>query len=601
MIDNTKAKTRIEQIVKLFRDSFPLGWANEFRWDSDHGEESCKSFRDKVSAFENELFPLFAQSVLSAEYLIRRDFPKTLDVLYELLTNGELYDDEVNPYKSVAIRSFNEMTYGLSSVIRRLRYFLTMLNNKYEERQTKYVVNAYRIKKERSSESTYGRYYDMLLDITQIDHFLSYDRHDIRRLIIFHNELSRGVDNKNLSDNNITVLDILNEKCLFLLKKLLIDDEKVFSYMIDFQPYHYDARELHFKYFPEVDSRFEFYRTEYYSNDPMGNELDILARKKRLSIGLFPLLMKYYKDSKDTRKIQIENILDDFDEFYDSLLEQFTQRPLDRYALGTLKNYMYNCYFSFKMNEKSYSFEQLKVDLDIIMGIQDQTGILNFYPYRKAFNKALELLHNNESLEKDALYDYKEFLGFCIEKFDDAIRWCRANCFYPLQNCYRECLVPVPGFGAVFLASSYCRPVKYEKLKDELNIFKNQALLVDNEIALREEKREMKKLKTDIDNSRTRELEILSVFTAIITFLFGTIGFFADGNNNRDFLHLIFSVFGLGAILLIFVSGIHLVTMRKEDKVKDYFKHPRAWFCFVTILASIGLLIWLMIKVNALS
>lgn len=236
MIDNTKAKTRIEQIVKLFKDSFPLGWANGFRWDSDHGEESCNSFRDKVSAFENEQFPLFAQSVLSAEYLIRRDFPKTLDALYELLTNGELYDDEVDQYKSVAIRSFNEMTYGLSSVIRRLRYFLTMLNNKYEEGQTKYVVNAYRIKKERSSESTYGRYYDMLLDITQIDHFLSYDRHDIRRLIIYHNELSRGVDNKNLSDNSITVLDILNEKCLFLLKKLLIDDEKVFSYMIVFNP-----------------------------------------------------------------------------------------------------------------------------------------------------------------------------------------------------------------------------------------------------------------------------------------------------------------------------------------------------------------------------
>lgn len=601
MIDNTKAKTRIEQIVKLFKDSFPLGWANGFVWDSDHGEESFISFRDKVDAFENKLFPLFAQSVLSAEYLIRRDFPKTLDLLYELLTNGELYDDDVNQYKSVAIRSFNEMTYELGSVIRRLRYLLTMLNNKYEERQTKFVVNAYRIKKERSSKSTYGRYYDMLLDITQIDHFLSYDRHDIRRLIIYHNELSRGVDSKNLSDNSIMVLDILNEKCLFLLKKLLIDDEKVFSYMIDFQPYHYDARVFPFKYFAEVDSRFDFYRTEKYSNDPIGNELDTLARKKRLPIGLFPLLMKYYKDSKDTRKIQIENILDDFDEFYDSLLEQFTQRPLDIYALDTLKNYMYNCHFSFKMNEKSYSFEQLKDDLDTIMGIQDQTGILNFYPYRKAFKKALELLHNNESLEKEALDDYKEFLGFCIEKFNEAIKWCRANCFYPLQNCYRECLVPVANFGAVFLASSYCRPVKYEKLNDELNTFKNQALLVDNEIALREEKMEMKQLKKDIDNSRTRELEILSVYTAIITFLFGTIGFFADDNNNSDFLHLLFSIFGLGAILLIFVSGIHLVTMRKEDKVGDYFKHPRAWFCIVTILASISLLIWLIIKVNALS
>ena len=124
-------------------------------------------------------------------------------------------------------------------------------------------------------------------------------------------------------------------------------------------------------------------------------------------------------------------------------------------------------------------------------------------------------------------------------------------------------------------------------------------MLVDNEIALREEQEEMRSLKRDIDNSRTREVEILSGFTAIITFLFGTIGFFAS-NKESDFLHLIYSVFGLGAILMIFVSGIHMLTMRREKEVGDYFKHPRMWFCIITILASVGLIIWLLIKVNAL-
>jgi hypothetical protein len=396
------------------------------------------------------------------------------------------------------------------------------------------------------------------------------------------------------------VLKVLNEKCLFLLKKLLIDDGKYFDFMIDFQPYHYDTRDLSFSYYSDLDRRFEFYRSENYTNDPIGEELDIKAHKKTLFIGDYALLMKYYKDSANTRKVQIDNILKDFDGLYDSFCARFTQRPLDKYALATLKNYMYNCVFSFVMKEKSYTFDQLVKDLNNIIDIQFKTGILNFYPYRKAFKKALELLHSNDSLKIEDLMEYKNFLELCKSKFEESINWCRTNYFYPIQNCYRECLVPVADFGAVFIASSFCRPVRYEKLEDELATYKSQLLLVDNEIALREEKNELEKLRVDINNSKTREIEVLSFFVGIITFLFGTIGFFANIEEG-DFVHMLFSILGLGAVLLIFVSGIHMVTMKKEDRVRDYFKHPRAWYCILTILASVSLLIWLVIKVKVLA
>lgn len=132
MIDKTKVKIKIEQIVNLFKGSFPLGWANAFSWEQEHDEESCNALKEKVNAFEYEVFPIFAQSVLNGEYLIRNDFPKTIDSLYELLTNGELYDDEVSQYKTIAFLSFNEMTYEFSGVLRRLRHLLTMLKDKYD-------------------------------------------------------------------------------------------------------------------------------------------------------------------------------------------------------------------------------------------------------------------------------------------------------------------------------------------------------------------------------------------------------------------------------------------------------------------------------------
>lgn len=593
------SRIKIEQIVRAYKDEFPMGWIDFYAWDSNNCPVSLESIRDKVNTFGQEVLYLFYQSVLSGEYLIKEDFPKSLDSLSDLVANGEVFDDESNQLKTIAIRLFNAMTYELGRVIRSYRYFLTLLNNKYEERQTKYIVNAYRVKRTFSNEGKYERLYDLLLEITRIDHFLSYDKRTIDDLIIYHNELSKAQGDENLSEKNRLALRILNEKCLFLLKKLLIDDNKEFDYMIDFQPKHYDTRKLPFEFFTDMDNGFEFYRTEKYTNESLGNELDIKARNRELHIGEYALLMKYYKDSPQTSKPQIDNILGEFMQMYDSLSVKFTRRPLDRYALGTLKNYMYNCRYSFLMQDSTYTFKQLQQGLNEIINIQYQTGILNFYPYRKAFEKALQQLHNNETLDKNQLNEYKQFLQLCITKFSEAIQWCRTYCFYPIQNAFRECLVPVPGFGAVFVASSFCRPVRYDKLKDELNTFKSQALLVDNEIALREEKTELKKLKKDIDNTRTKEIEILSAFTAIITFLFGTIGFFAD-NKDNNFIHLVFSIFGLGAILLIFVSGIHLVTMRREESFGDYFKHPRAWFCVLTILASAILLIWLVINVKAL-
>ena len=208
----------------------------------------------------------------------------------------------------------------------------------------------------------------------------------------------------------------------------------------------------------------------------------------------------------------------------------------------------------------------------------------------------MQLFRLENSNEKAKFEEYKVFLQKCISSFSEAMQWCETNYFYPIQNTYRECLNPFEGFGAVFIASSFCRPVRYDQLRDELNEYKSKLLLFDNEMSLREEQDQMRSLKIDIDNSRTREVEILSIFTAIITFLFGAIVFYSD-NNENDFVHLIFSIFGLGSVLMIFVSGIHLITMRKEQTVKEYFKHPRMWFSMFTILFCIGLIIWLLAHV----
>lgn len=594
-------KIKIEEIITLFKDQFSIGWLDRLNWSDDNAsQDSYDQVHEKVSSFDEDVFFLLAQSVLSGEYLVRPGIHDALNNLYDLLSNAEIFYCNSGDFKSIAILEFNDLTYELQRIIDGYRYILSLLKGKYEERQIKYIVNAYRVSKNESSGSKFSRFYDILLDVTQYDHLLSLDTRTIKDLILFHSDLEEGIKDVNIKNKNILALKIINEKCLFLLKKLLIEDSKEFDFLIDFEKKHYDTSKFIFSYFSSMDRKFEFYRAGGYNNDDsIGRNLDISARNKTLKIGGYALLMKYYKDSNVTQKIQINNIFDDFNADYKVLSERFTKRPLDVYALSTLKNFMYNSRFSYKLKSDNYGFEDLRKDLDEIIDIQYQTEILNFYPFRKAFNKILVLLRSDKMLSMEEISEYKKLLKLCVEKFSEAIEWCKTYRFYPIQNVYAECITRVKDFGVVFMASSFCRPVKYEKLRDELRFFKNQMLLVDNEIALREEKEQLKSLKNDIDNSKRKEVEILSFFTAVITFLFGTIGFFAN-NDNNDFLHLIFSIVGLGAILMIFVSGIHLVTMRKEKNVIDYFIHPRAWFCFITLFCSFGLIIWLVCHVNTL-
>ena len=588
-------QTNIDQVAELITVSFPMDWMSIYDW-SDKIEESLSSIEAKLSKFQADAFRLFAQSVLRGEYVVRPDYQSKLVRLIDLMSECELYDDDTNALKSNAIREFNQIIYSLVEVIKGYKYLLTTLNNKYSGKQPRFIINAYRVKYRKEFTDKYSILYNILFNLMRIDHTLSYGKKTIEELVLYQHELVRLINDKGESSEILQILDILKKKCLFLLKKLLIDDNRAFDYMIDFRPYHYDAGKLDLGDLREVDELFEFYRAESYSNDAKGNDLDVRARNNNLPIGQYALLMKYYKDSKQTSDTQIENILADFNKLYDSIILRFKKRPIDIYALGTLKNYMYNCRFSFLMNAPSYTFDRLKTDLNEIIGIQYKTGILNFYPYRKAFDKAFQMFRLEDSNDKAKLEDYKSFLQKCITSFSEAMQWCETNYFYPIQNTFRECLNPFKGFGAVFIASSFCRPVRYDKLRDELNDYKSKLLLLDNEIFMREEQEQMRNLKMDIDNSRTREVEILSIFTAIITFLFGAIGFYSD-NNEHDFEHLIFSIFGLGSVLMIFVCGIHLMTMRKEQTVKEYFKHPRMWFCILTILFCMGMIIWLLANI----
>ena len=65
-------KIKIEEIITLFKDQFSIGWIDRLNWNDDNAsQDSYDQVHEKVSSFDEDVFFLLAQSVLSGEYLVR--------------------------------------------------------------------------------------------------------------------------------------------------------------------------------------------------------------------------------------------------------------------------------------------------------------------------------------------------------------------------------------------------------------------------------------------------------------------------------------------------------------------------------------------------
>lgn len=306
------------------------------------------------------------------------------------------------------------------------------------------------------------------------------------------------------------------------------------------------------------------------------------------------LLMKYYKDHKDTIEQQVQNLIAEFDHVYTRILPQFSNRRFDVYALNTLKNYMYNCRLSFRMNH-NYTYEKLCSDMIEIEQIQRITHIKNFYPFKKAIAFLIKDIRNdfnNVSYSENTLAQKYQALNDYIHKFETAIHWCKEQHFYPVQLLYNECLKKDNNSGLiVFMPSSFSRPINYNKLEDELKQYKSEFGLMKGELNLQKEKARIELLKNEIDASKKSNIEILGLFTAVITFLFGCVNIFSGTNNTIISLsEQILHIMCLGIILLLFVSAIYILTIRRENELKNYLKHPRFILFGLSIIGYIIIL-----------
>ena len=589
----------VNECSKRYASVFAIDWIEEYSWDEPlNCEQSYKQGISKISDFVEYCFIEISKSIISGEYVIKTEIDNDLTTFSELLSN-EYPPYEENAYKNKLYEEYRRLDNNIIVLIKHYRYFISVVNDKINLTHPDLIVNAFYTERKRTTHSLLDNLYKYVFPICQLDHMLSYDEYDVQNLILLCEDLLKIIPKQKSEIKPI--FEVLKDKCQLLMKKLVFKDQ-ITEYSVDFLKKKINLGEVNSEAFKGFDTSFNFFQQDSYSEfDRNVVEWQKKCREKNLKVGQMLLLMKFYKDYRNSSIIQIDNLLKEFNGVYEMLCLKFANRQFDIYALSTLKNYMYNCRLSFHLKDSKYTFEQLCEDITELEIIQTETQVRNFYPFRKAIIWLFEVIRNEmqeNKMDHNSLDTRVHFLEKCICRFEEAIKWCEKNHFYPVQNMYNECIARTNYYdGVVFTPSSYSRPIKYERLRDSLQEYKEEIRFLKNEIIMHDERQEVEHLKETIDSSKKSNIEILGAFTAVITFLFGCVNIFSvDNNATMSFKEQVGHIVCLGLILLLFVNAIYFLTLRKEAAFKEYLKHPRFYAFGLSAIFYVALLAFLLLQ-----
>lgn len=561
--------------------------------------QSCIEERDysnlikKISDWERHCLIIFAKSVLSGEYVanpdgVKQEIKKLKNILLFPLDPGENDSKKIEISKRLIEHNqwvclmLNDYQEHIFDSVNRIDIFEYTLYSKFDNIQE-------------PQSSPFSKIYSIILGIVRIDCFFEYKSCYVHRLLQYR-EMLRGL--KEANQNIALLYKILMDKCLILLKKLVSFSERETIYLVDNALQGFDPTNEKLEYLGYYDECFGIYNKQLYGNVKEG-QIQVLESKfhtspDKLNFGEMMLLLKYYKDFCRAPRKHVDELVDLFNNKVNQLLIQKSIKSTDFFCIYSLQHYVKNCKLSFDMKQPDFSIDKLVESINEIKELEMSTRIKNFYPYRKALIYLQKIVNGDKPLD-----NYAEKVKTLLKDYDadlkDALKWCDRRSFLPINLPYNECLVKVSGWDAdVYTPSTYCRAVNYQV---EYNVYQDihlETVHTKNKIEMYEEHANVESLRKDYKNMLGKNLETMSIFSALIAFLFGCVNFLSltgrlEGFTSRE---LLFDTCVLGTILLLFSNVILFWTMSRGDTWKDIIKQPRGQiFVGTTLLYAIILIL----------
>lgn len=299
---------------------------------------------------------------------------------------------------------------------------------------------------------------------------------------------------------------------------------------------------------------------------------------------------------EDRKKVENKDLKDIYSALLDKcnflLVKMFYDPIIGRNYSLNFKKHSYNCKLSINIENPEYTIENLKTDLLEINDIQNETRIYNYFPYYKALTFLSKKTENTFATKDntDSIQDLLLFFDELLEKFKHNLKWCYRNRYYPFQLISNECVVQYKDTDiSLFIASSFCRPINYDRLNSKLQDLELKRKFYDSQNELSKERETIIQIQDEISKKENKTFEYMGIFMAIITFLFASIPVFSSKTLSTQ--EALWNIGILGTILIIFLLILKVFQLLSDRNIK--------WIAIVMlILMLLGIIGYAISKIS---
>lgn len=591
----------IKECYDKYKELFEERWLDKI--DKDNQPEIEAAFL-KIKGFYETSFILLSKSVISGEYISCENTKQEIEDFIGGLFKGDFIAGDSIRSRLYAL--FVTLNDNLLNSLRHYQQLIDISDTKYDNsKENQFLFSSVKLKNLEENKLL-NFFNQVVIQTCRYDYRLPTDKDTLLGLLNLRIQITDAIKEGGDS-KSIEVYQILLHKCNFIIKKTRKDK---FSYSFNSSIESINPSKLETGI---LENFIDKEKNKNLSTDLL-TELnkDIISKTPKLES--FVRLIRHYKEnliSIEERGI-MDNVLRIYDEYYRTNKEEnptIKKHKYDNFSLDTIRNYIYNCRFSFLSNFDSISFEEIESELTTIQQIQRE-GVKNFHPYEKGIEclrRRIETILNKDTTlciteELNLVRRKLEKLEDLIEKYTEAISWCEFRKFYPFLLPFNESLIEENNIS-IFVPSTFSKAINYQEQFEYLDETKQKLgeyhslFLVKKEqksISLLngENQKRTSELEDTVKKYEKRTYELLGLYTAVITFLFGSVNIFTQ-NSDSSLPLLITNTMGLGFILLLF-AGLILLTTSKfilELSLKDFIKTSRFKFLIVFIIGYIAILI----------
>lgn len=569
------------ELVEKYKSEFPSGWIdNQFDWSAHTGKgENLKVGLGKILSYRRLAFCNYAKLILSGDFLEH----DTTDDLKQL---EQYYTEEIvpegNDNRNKLLMSYSQMLDILKVSNDIVRYHVENVRNRFEQKGENDFFTAIKINKVQPSDDKLLRLLDAICDACWLEYGFSYNDHFIRSVLITKEEL---LDISSLDEDTAFIRDATVRKLNFLLYKLSrFSKNGKITYNYNFKHIDFRQEEVEKGCYKDMIEHFcEYLEPNTITSDKL-LEWQTKSHDEDVNLWSLTMLMRYYaKVFKNSS--QINNLLTINDtQFNDTLPTD--SNIVNAYADKSARNYMYNSRFSFRCQYlKDYTLLQMRADLDQIEAIQNETLIINYHPYQKAFEFSLKkiLEHMRVGEPKSIIEEDIEYLQNYYEKFKKSLEWCKKYQPYTMQLRFKFSTIAdeqkdddgqtIQSIN-VFCPSSFMRPLRFSYLQEKKVEFETKLFMLRNDLESYEERCQIKSIRQEVevkmDEANKKAFEQMSFFSAVVIFLVGLITIFTGNDAKLPFKEKFQDVIILGVLLLLFVCLGHFVITPRFEKAKSW-------------------------------